>query len=113
VTRNGRIWVVYLDADAARDFEAVKSKGDRIAVYQAIEKLRFLGPALSSPNMKSLKGEADLFELRPKRGAVAVRPIYARIGDAFVILAVASDKKHFDRAIKDARSRLIEVLRQK
>lgn len=113
MTRNGRIWAVYLDADAARDFEAVKSKGDRIAVYQAIEKPRFLGPALSSPNMKSLKGEADLFELRPKRGAVAVRPIYARIGDAFVILAVASDKKHFDRAIKDDRSRLIEVLWQK
>jgi hypothetical protein len=113
VTTSGRVWVVYLDADAARDFEEVKSRGDRNAVFQAIEKLRFLGPALSSPNMKSLKGERDLFELRPKRGASAVRPIYARIGGTFVILAVASDKNHLERAIEDARSRLARLRQPK
>jgi hypothetical protein len=103
---NGRIWVVYFDADAARDFEEVKSMGDRKAVFRAIEKLGYRGPALPSPHMKSLKGERDLFELRPKSGAAAVRLIYARISSTFVILAVAPDKKRLDRAIGDARSRL-------
>jgi hypothetical protein len=56
--------------------------------------------------MKSLKGEADLFELRPKRGAAAVRPIYARLGDRFLILAVAPTKARFARAVADARTRL-------
>jgi hypothetical protein len=37
--------------------------------------------------MKSLKGEADLFELRPKQGRSAVRPIYCRSGQQFLILA--------------------------
>ena len=111
MARDGRVWAVYFDADAAREFEGVMSKGDRNAVFQAVEKLRFLGPALSSPNMKSLKGERDLFELRPKRGAIAVRPIYARLDRTFVILAVAPDKKRLDRAIRDARTRL-ELLRQ-
>jgi hypothetical protein len=113
VAGNEKLWAVYFVADAARDFEEVKSKGDRNAVFQAIEKLRFLGPALSSPNMKSLKGERDLFELRPKRGAIAVRPIYARIGRTFVVLAVAPDKKHLERAIKDARSRLARIRQSK
>jgi hypothetical protein len=63
--------------------------------------------------MKSLKGERDLFELRPKGGAAAVRPIYARIGSTFVILAVSPDKKHLDRAIRDARSRLSQLRCQK
>ena len=104
-----RVWAVYLHADAVRDFEEVKSKADRVAVFHAIEKLRHLGPALSSPYMKSLKGERDLFELRPKRGAIAARPIYARIGSTFVVLAVAPDKKHLERAIKDARLRLARI----
>jgi hypothetical protein len=47
--------------------------------------------------MKSLKGEPDLFELRPKAGAVAVRAVYARIGARFVILAVAATKPRFGR----------------
>jgi hypothetical protein len=52
--------------------------------------------------MKSLKGEANLFELRPKQGACEARPIYAR----FVILAVAAKKKDFDRAVAAASDRL-------
>jgi transcriptional regulator with XRE-family HTH domain len=42
--------------------------------------------------LKSLKGEADLFELRPKQGAGEVRPIYVRLGDRFVVLAIAAQK---------------------
>jgi hypothetical protein len=110
MARGGGVWTVYFHADAVRDFEDVKSKGDRVAIFHAVEKLRHLGPTLRSPYMKSLKGESDLFELRPKSGATAMRPIFSRIGSAFVILAVAPDKKRLDRAISDARSRL-SVLR--
>jgi hypothetical protein len=56
--------------------------------------------------MKSLKGEADLFELRPKQGACQVRLIYARLGGRLVILAVAAKKKDFDRAVAGAARRL-------
>ena len=71
-----------------------------------MQKLKDLGPDLPSPHMKSLKGEADLFELRPKQGTCEARPIYARLGSRFVILAVAAKKKDFDRAIVEAGDRL-------
>lgn len=71
-----------------------------------MQKLKDLGPDLPSPHMKSLKGEADLFELRPKQGACEARPIYARFGGRFVVLAVAAKKKDFERAIADATQRL-------
>jgi hypothetical protein len=71
-----------------------------------VQKLKDLGPDLPSPHMKSLKGEADLFELRPKQGACEARPIYARFGGRFVVLAVAAKKKDFERAIADATQRL-------
>src|SRR6187549_2079272 len=63
-------------------------------------------PDLPSPHMKSLKGEANLFELRPKQGASAVRPIYARLSSRFIVLAVAPNKRSFDRAVADAKDRL-------
>jgi hypothetical protein len=71
-----RIWLVEFDSDAVIDFEDVKSRGDRKAVFNVVQKLKDLGPDLPSPHMKSLKGAADLFELRPKQGACEVRPIY-------------------------------------
>jgi hypothetical protein len=101
-----KTWIVEFDGEAVLDFEDVKSKGDRRAVFNVIDKLRRLGPDLPSPHMKSLKGERDLFELRPKQGATAVRPIYARLGDRFVVLAFASTKPRFDRAVEAARARL-------
>jgi hypothetical protein len=110
VAGNEEVWTVYFHADAVRDFESVKSKGDRVAVLHSIEKLRYRGPTLSSPYMKSLKGEPDLFELRPKSGATPMRPIYSRVGSTFVILAVAPDKKRLSRAIRDARGRLARLL---
>jgi hypothetical protein len=56
--------------------------------------------------MKSLKGEADLFELRPRQGACEVRPIYARVSNRFIVLAVAAKKKNFETAAKEASQRL-------
>lgn len=107
---SSKVWIVDFDGDAALDFEDVKSKGDRRAVFNVVYKLQQLGPDLPSPHMKSVKGETDLFELRPKQGAVAVRVVYARVGARFVILAVAGRKQDFDRAVRDARTRLARHL---
>jgi hypothetical protein len=101
-----KTWVVDFDSDAVIDFEDVKARGDRKAVFNVIQKLKDVGPDLPSPHMKSLKGEADLFELRPKQGACEVRPIYARLGQRFMVLAVAAKKKGFERAVVAANDRL-------
>lgn len=101
-----RTWLVEFDSDAVIDFEDVKSRGDRKAVFNVVQKLKDLGSDLPSPHMKSLKGEPDLFELRPKQGACEVRPIYARLGGRFVVLAIAAKKKDFERAVAEATGRL-------
>jgi hypothetical protein len=101
-----KTWVVDFDSDAVIDFEDVKARGDRKAVFNVVQKLKDVGPDLPSPHMKSLKGEADLFELRPKQGACEVRPIYARLGQKFMVLAVAAKKKDFERAVVAANDRL-------
>lgn len=101
-----RTWLVEFDVDAVIDFEDVKSRGDRKAVFNVVQKLKDLGPDLPPPHMKSLKGEADLFELRPKQGAWEARPIYVRLRDRFIVLAVAAKKKDFDRALVEAGRRL-------
>ncbi len=101
-----KTWVVDFDSDAVIDFEDVKARGDRKAVFNVVQKLKDVGPDLPSPHMKSLKGEADLFELRPKQGACEVRPIYARLGQRFMVLAVAAKKRDFERAVVAASDRL-------
>lgn len=106
MTIQPKSWVVYFDSGAVIDFEDVKSRGDRKAVFNVIQKLKDVGPALPSPHMKSLKGEADLFELRPKQGACEARPIYARLGQKFVVLAVAAKKRDFERVVAAAHERL-------
>ena len=98
--------MVEFASDAVIDFEDVKSRGDRKAVFNVVQKLKDLGPDLPSPHMKSLKGKANLFELRPKQGACETRPIYARFGNRFVVLAVAAKKKDFHRAVMEANDRL-------
>jgi hypothetical protein len=106
MAKQPRTWPVEFDSDAVIDFEDVKSRGDRKAVFNVVQKLKDLGPDLPSPHMKSLKGEADLFELRPKQGACEARPIYARFRRRFVVLAIAAKKKDFERAVAEATERL-------
>lgn len=98
-------WPVDFDAEAVIDFEDLKSRADRKAVFNVVQKLRDLGPDLPPPHMKSLKGEADLFELRPRQGACETRLVYARIGREFLILAVAVKKRNFDQAVANAVER--------
>lgn len=106
MAKSQKAWVVAFDSDAVIDLEDVKSRSDRKAVFNVVQKLMDVGPDLPSPHMKSLKGEADLFELRPKQGACEARLLYARLGRRFMVLAVAAKKKDFDRAVTEARERL-------
>jgi len=82
-------WNVDFDEGAVRDFEAVKSKEERKAVFNAIDKLRQLGPRLVPPHVKLLAGEADLFELRPRQGNSKARPLVVRAGRGYLVVAVA------------------------
>jgi hypothetical protein len=50
---------VEYDSGAVLDLEDVKSKGDRRAFFHVVNKLGEFGPDLTSPHMKSLKGEPD------------------------------------------------------
>jgi hypothetical protein len=106
VTKPSKSWVVVVDAEAMVDFESVKSHGERKSLFNAIDKLGYMGPQLGSPHLKSLTGETDLFELRPRQGRAPSRAIFARRGDYFVVLAVASKKSRLDAAIGRARVRL-------
>ena len=84
-----------------------KSKEERKAVFNAIDKLRQLGPRLVPPHVKLLAGEADLFELRPRQGNSKARPLVVRAGRGYLVVAVAPDhEKDMSRAVEDARRRL-------
>ena len=98
-------WIVEFASEAVVDFEDVKGRGDRKAVFNVVQKLQELGPDLPPPHAKSLKGEVDLFELRPKQGACETRLIYVRIGRRFLVLALAARKNGFERSVSMARER--------
>jgi len=94
---------------AVRDFDGVKGKEERKAIFNAIDKLRQLGPKLIPPHIKSLKGEAGLFELRPRQGSSKARPIVVRNGDQYLVLSIAVDHDtDLDDAVQDAKDRLKE-----
>ncbi len=102
----GQGWVVDFDEGAVRDFEAVKSREERKAVFNVVDKLTQLRPRLVPPHIKSLAGERDLFELRPRHGRTKGRPLVVRRGDGYLIVSVAVDHaKDMDRAVADARRR--------
>jgi hypothetical protein len=63
-----RAWTVDFDSDAVIDFEDVKSRGDRKAVFNAVQKLKDLGPDVPSPHMKSLKGQQICSSCGQSRG---------------------------------------------
>jgi hypothetical protein len=98
-------YTVVYDADALHDFnEEVKSRGERLAVANAVDKLRRLGEQLVPPHMKPLKGYGELRELRPRQGRSPTRPLYRRFGDSYVILAIAV-KDDFEKKASRAQER--------
>ncbi|MFT4035540.1 MAG: type II toxin-antitoxin system RelE/ParE family toxin [Patulibacter sp.] len=94
-------------AEALIDWEEVKNRGERRAVLTALDKLAQLGPLLTPPHVKTLSGADGLLELRPRQGQSAVRPIVARVGPVFLVLAFSADHgKGMGRDIDRAAARL-------
>jgi hypothetical protein len=101
-------YVVVFDLQAAQEFaDLIKSKQERNAIINALDKLRQLGPSLVPPHVKTLKGGSGFVELRPRQGSSASRLIYKRCDDVFVILAVSKDHaSDLDAAIAAAEARV-------
>lgn len=96
--------VVY-DPDAAVELAtAVKSKEERKAIFNAVDKLRQLGEQLMPPHMKPLRGAGGLRELRPRQGRSDWRALYARHGDVYVVLAL-DRHANFDALVARAQRR--------
>jgi hypothetical protein len=101
--------VIHAEADAELfrlpDAEAV-------AVRHGLDKLRVLGDQLRFPHQSKVRG-SDLRELRPRGGRSPWRALYRRVGDAFVVGAIApeamADPRGFQRAVRAAERRLADV----
>ncbi len=99
--------LVLFDVDAVAELAtAVKSKEDKNAIFNAIDKLRQLGEHLVPPHMKPLRGGAGLRELRPRQGRTDWRLVYARTGEAYVVLAVGRHDG-FDALLARGEARLV------
>jgi hypothetical protein len=89
---------------------------DQEAVQHAREKLVAVGDRLPFPHQSAVRQGAPLRELRPRSGRCRWRPLYARVGDGFVILAVAPeadvDPKGFRRGVDVALRRLAELTKE-
>lgn len=64
-------------------------------------------PARPHPERAQLtdQGETDLCELRPRQGRSPTRLLYRRVGDAYIVLAVAKDKTDFEKKKRAAQER--------
>jgi hypothetical protein len=86
---------------------------EQVAIRNAVEKLKALGPELRFPHSSKAMGADDLRELRPRAGRCAWRALYRRIGTTFVIAAIApdggSDPGGFGAACFRAEQRLAKV----
>jgi hypothetical protein len=107
-------WPVRYHPQARAEADAIPAQ-ERKAVDNAVDKLASLGPLLPFPHSSKVMGDpgGSLRELRPRAGRSPWRCIYQRIGDVFVIGAVApeaqKDKAGFERAVSAAKTRLVEV----
>jgi hypothetical protein len=110
----GGAWPVRYHPKAWAEADAVPAH-ERKAVDNAVDKLASLGPLLPFPHSSKVMGDpgGSLRELRPRAGRSPWRCIYERIGDVFVIGAVApeaqKDRAGFDRAVSAAKTRLAEI----
>ena len=102
------------DAQAERRKPHIKA---RSAIAHAGERLEGFGPGLTYARRSAVRGsKGGVRELRPRGGRSSWRPLYRRVGDVFVVLAVGpeaeSDHRGFYRAVSAAEERLREVLRE-
>lgn len=102
------------EGEARAEADAVPAQ-ERKAVDNAVDKLASLGPLLPFPHSSKVMSDpgGSLRELRPRAGRSPWRCIYQRIGDVFVVGAIApeaqKDKAGFERAVSAAKTRLAEI----
>ena len=105
-------WEVRFHSDA-REERRKLSLQEREAMANAVEKLRVHGPVLPYPHSSDVRGADRLRELRPRSGRSSWRALYRRIGDLFVVGAIAPeanvDRRGFARAVSAAELRLAEI----
>jgi phage-related protein len=107
-------WSVRYHPEARAEVDALPVQ-ERKAIDGAVDKLASLGPLLPFPHSSKVMGDpgGSLRELRPRAGRSAWRCIYERIGDVFVIGAIAPEaqknKAGFDSAAGAAKTRLAEI----
>lgn len=108
----GTQYEVIRHPEAKGELAAIRDPAERAAINHAVEKLAALGPALPYPHSSAIQGKAGagIRELRPRGGGSPWRAFYARVEEAFVILAIGPeakvDKRRFNRALVAARKRL-------
>jgi phage-related protein len=100
--------------DARAELRALPPK-ERATLLHAEEKLVALGQILGYPHTSAVRGlKTGLRELRPRRGNSPWRALYWRIGDCFVIGAVApeaqTNPRGFNAAVAAAEQRLAEIV---
>ena len=77
--------------DAEAELDAVVL-ADRVALTNAIEKLKVYGDRLGAPHSSSIRGVKEtLRRLRPRSGRSRWRAFYRRVGDGFVIAAIGPE----------------------
>lgn len=105
-------WDVYWHPEAEVERTKVPAR-ERAAIDHAVEKLEVQGPLLSYPHSSGVRGADRLRELRPRRGNSPWRALYRRVGDVFVIAAVAPEAavepRYFERMLRTAEMRLDDV----
>ncbi len=84
-----------------------------LALSNAVEKLKTMGPNLLAPHQSNVEGAKSLRELRPRGGQSPWRGFYRRIGDVFVIAAIGPEaqvnRQKVAQTVKAAQLRLDEV----
>jgi hypothetical protein len=106
------VWEVVYHPEAEVERSDIPPR-ERVAIANVEEKLSVLGPELPFPHQSSVQGGKGLRELRPRAGRSPWRPLYCRVGDVFVVLAIGpeaqNDRRGFNKAVSVAKQRLMEI----
>jgi hypothetical protein len=108
----GRVWTVVFHPEAEAELDALPVK-ERVAVMQRSRNWPRSARRCRSPHQSNVKGAERLRELRPRSGRSPWRPLYGRVADTFVVVAVGPealvDPRRFRRTLAAATKRLDEI----
>ncbi len=106
------MWALAFHPEAEAELDRLTAT-ERVAMLNAVEKLKALGPTLPFPHQSKVQGATGLRELRPRAGRSRWRGFYGQVGDVFVMAAVGPeanvDPRKFTRAVRAATTRLAEI----